>query len=153
MLIVETTIGNSNIHGTGIFAEEDIKEGQIIWALHKSFDPTFSKEEYELLPAASKQYCKFYMYWSDALKVYVMCLDNARHFNHSNDANTTSRWLSPEEARKQAKLTDEQWDQILFEEGFTVATRDIKKGEEITSNYLTDFKDNGGVEMYDWISK
>jgi hypothetical protein len=121
--------------------------------MHKSFDPTFSKEEYDILPPSSKQYCKFYMYWSDVLKVYVMCLDNARHFNHCNNANTTNRWFSPEEARKHAKLTDEQWDQVLYEEGFTIATRDIKKGEEITSNYLTDFEDKGGVEMYDWISK
>jgi SET domain-containing protein len=36
----------------------------------------------------------------------------------------------------------------------TYATRDIKKGEEIYSNYLSDFPDNGPLQMYkevDWV--
>jgi SET domain-containing protein len=36
----------------------------------------------------------------------------------------------------------------------TVAIRDIKKGEEIYSNYLLDFPDNGPLEMYkeeEWV--
>jgi len=105
----------------------------------------FSKEEYDKLPDPAKLYCKFYMYWSEKLSSYVMCLDNARHFNHTTNANTTSRWYDREEARKYANLNEEQWEQVSFVEGFTVAARDIAKGEEITSNYLTDFSDKGGA--------
>jgi len=152
MLIVETTVGPSSVHGTGCFAAEDIKAGQIVWVLIKGFDPTFTRNDYEKLPEAAKSYCKWFMYWSDKLSLYVMCLDNARHFNHSVNPNTESLWFGREEVRNRAHLTEEQWDNVEFAEGFTVALRDIKKGEELLSNYLTDFIDTGGAGTHDFLA-
>ncbi len=55
MLLVKTKIGQSKIHGIGIFAEQFIPKGTVIWKFMSGFDLKVSKEQLEKLsyPARS----------------------------------------------------------------------------------------------------
>lgn len=53
----------------------------------------------------------------------MLCGDDARYMNHSDNPNATD---------KKTLL-----DKILGREGICVASRDIKIGEELTSDYLS----------------
>jgi len=89
---------------------------------------------------------------------YILCGDNGKHFNHSPNANTKNMFFnSKEEAwiyysnNSKKFITEQQFDQFDWDEGFTVASKDIVQGEEITSNYLTDFPDEGPVDHHSFL--
>jgi uncharacterized protein len=114
MLIVKTLLKYSEIHGLGCFADEDIIKGQLVWRLDPGIDLTFKSSEYENFPDSFKEFLKVYAYSpiDDSEKCYILCADHARHMNHSEDPNL-----------------------METSEGYNVAIRDIKKGEELTCNY------------------
>lgn len=128
MLLVKTTVKSSKIAGVGLFAEEDIKEGMPVWQytqdtcilLRKSqFDmlsQSFHKTEKEVI-----QYYLTYSYFQAKLDGLVLCLDNGRFVNHSEQPNLKCPSNMPKEIAWQ----------------YSVACHDIKKGEELTEDYRT----------------
>lgn len=115
MLLVKTRIGSSKIHGIGLFAAENILKGTIIWNFSSKFDQKFSINQINKLPWIAKQQFLNYAYRSNKNN-YILCCDDARFLNHSNDPNT---------------IDDNE------EEGMVLAARNITEGEEITTNYMT----------------
>jgi hypothetical protein len=113
MLLVHTTIGPSSIHGTGLFAAEEIRRGTRTWELVPDLDLIIPKSELSRLsPPALEQLLHYaYLNSNDG---YVLCFDDARFCNHSFQPN------------------------IKFFEGcnpYEIADRDIEPGEELTVNY------------------
>ena len=53
MLVVKTKIKNSPIHGIGLFAEEFIPKGTLVWKLNKKFDLIYTKKQFNSLPKKS----------------------------------------------------------------------------------------------------
>jgi hypothetical protein len=64
MIIIDTRVGTSGISGFGIFTNEDIKCGDVVWILHPSIDCTLTYEELILLPKFGQDYARTYIYWS-----------------------------------------------------------------------------------------
>jgi SET domain-containing protein len=117
MLLVNTTLGPSAIHGIGLFAAEPIPAGTVIWRFHPAVDRFVDEHDLDdLSPAAREQVMK-YTYVDVALRRRILCGDDARFFNHSDDPNCLD-------------FPDERG-------GTTVARRDIAAGEELTSDYAT----------------
>lgn len=114
MLQVKTKIGQSTIHGTGLFADQFIPKGTIIWKYTSNVDREYTEDEYNKLEGLEKEYVKIYSFKFDGL--YCLCCDDARFFNHSIEPNC-----------------DELVNDIKF--GYTVAARDIEIGEELTTDY------------------
>lgn len=112
MLTVKTYIDKSNIEGIGIFANQFIPAGTIVWVYSKKLDITFTPEELAGLTSQSQEQVKKYSYFSNSLNAYILCGDDARFFNHSDDCNCSDA-----------------------QEFITRAKKDIKIGEEITCNY------------------
>lgn len=115
MLLCQTLVKASSIHGLGCYADEDIKAGQIVWRLDPQFDVEIDTKQLASLPDSYRDF--FHMYAYSPLngkeeKTFILCGDNARHMNHSSDPN-----LGENE----------------FGENF--ALRDITKGEELTCDY------------------
>jgi SET domain-containing protein len=112
MLTVKTRVHLSPIEGLGLFANEIIRAGQIIWEFHPIFDTTYSQEEFERLPGAAKPHIRKYSYFCPEKQKWILCGDDARFMNHSDTPNT-------------------------FEEpgNRTIAVRDIAIGEELTCDY------------------
>jgi SET domain-containing protein len=113
MLLVKTKLGLSSISGIGLFADEFIKKGTIVWEYTPLVDILLSKEEIDRLP--NNEQIHKYAYLDKKYGKYLLCGDDARFFNHSDKAN----------------CDDNYHDEL----DVTVANRDIEIGEEITCNY------------------
>lgn len=81
MLLVKTYLDKSSINGIGLFANQFIPKGTLIWDLDLNFDGIFYwPNDSEFL----KKYC-----YRDGDK-YVLCVDDARFMNHSDTPNTSN---------------------------------------------------------------
>ena len=112
MLTVKTKIGPSKINGIGLFADQFIPKGSIIWEFKKGFDVLVPKKDLkELSPAALEQF-HHYAFFDNEYDMYILCSDDARFFNHSEKPN----------------CDDSQ-------SNVTVSLSDIHPGEEMTVDY------------------
>jgi hypothetical protein len=116
MMMVETELRPSGIHGIGVFLTEPVKAGALIWRFDSRIDRVYSEEEIESLPPLARRYLRTYSTWNEAVRLWVLCGDNGRHFNHADVPNTLS-------------------DGIAF--GTDVAAVDLPAGAELTSDYAT----------------
>jgi SET domain-containing protein len=114
MMLVRTYLSNSSIEGVGIFSEEHIKKGDVIWRLEPKFDVFFNESEVDSLPPHMQDFVTRYGYpHLNKPGILVLELDNGRFMNHSLEPNT---------------------DFTRFDAGYAI--RDIAPGEEITCNYF-----------------
>jgi SET domain-containing protein len=128
MLVIETVLRTSEIHGIGVFLTEPVRAGQLIWRFDSRIDRVFSEWELREMPEALQRFLRTYSTFHDESKLWVLCGDNGRHFNHSEKPTTRSMG-------------------IAF--GDDVAARDLAIGEELTSDYRTicDAMRLGGVDF------
>jgi uncharacterized protein len=119
MMYVKTKIAQSKIHGIGLFADEFIPKGTVIWKFTEGFDLKFTKEQVKKFPKPVQDYLNIYMWLSKKSGKYCFASDNNKYCNHSKNPNTLSAYYNDEE------------------EVVTKAIKDIKKGEEITDDYST----------------
>lgn len=116
MMMVETVLKPSAIHGLGVFLAEPVPRGGLIWRFDSRIDRVYAPEEVASLPQHVQAYLRTYSTWHAATGLYVLCGDNGRFFNHSADPSTVS-------------------DAISF--GQDHAVRDLAAGDELTSDYAT----------------
>jgi uncharacterized protein len=116
MMMVETQLGVSPIHGLGVFLAEPVRRGQLIWRFDSRIDRVFSDAELGEMPQRLQSFLRTYSTLHDGLKLWVLCGDNGRHFNHSDSPNTHSLG-------------------VAF--GDDVAATDLPAGTELTSDYRT----------------
>jgi len=118
MLLVDTELRPSPIHGIGVFSTKFIPAGSTVWSFTPGFDLEIDEAEIERLsPPAREQFLK-YSYRDVLTGKYVLCFDDGRFFNHSDDPNVIDG-ITPETAQS------------------SVAVRDIQPGEELTCDYRT----------------
>lgn len=126
-MCVKTKLGLSKIHGIGLFADEFIPKGTIIWKFTPGFDQKFTKEQISRFPKQVQEHIKVYGWLSKKSGKYCLCSDNGNFFNHSKNPNSLSEHYDDE-------------DEVIVK-----AIKDIKKGEEITDDYSAynkEFKEN-----------
>ena len=116
MMMVETELRVSRVHGIGVFLTEPVSAGQLIWRFDSRIDRVFSDAELREMPERLQTYLTTYSTLHNDLKLWVLCGDNGRHFNHSDRPNTRSLG-------------------IAF--GDDVASEDLPAGTELTSDYRT----------------
>ena len=116
MMMVETELKPSAIHGLGVFLTQSVQAGDLIWCFDPRVDRVYGEEEISALPPHVQRYLRTYSTWHEATGLYVLCGDNGRHFNHSDTPTTVSS-------------------AITF--GDDHAVRDLAVGEELTSDYRT----------------
>ncbi len=116
MMMVETVLRPSEIHGIGVFLVDPAPRGTLLWQFDSRIDRIYSDAEIESLPELSRQFLRTYSTWHSGADVWVLCGDNGRHFNHSDTPNSIS-------------------DGIAF--GADHAAFDLAAGTELTSDYNT----------------
>jgi uncharacterized protein len=116
MMMVETELRPSDIHGIGVFLKEPVKAGQLIWRFDSRIDRVFSDAELHEMPGQLQQFLRTYSTLHGDLGLWLLCGDNGRHFNHSERPNTQSLG-------------------IAF--GDDIAAFDLEVGVELTSDYRT----------------
>ena len=118
MLLVKTKIGPSSIHSIGLFADQFIPKGTIVWKFEPTIDLLITEEELNKLPEIARERFIHYAYFDTEKNKYCLCGDDARFFNHSENPSC-----------------DEATSDI------TTAINDIQTGEELTGNYRTFYGD------------
>ncbi|HEX3700547.1 MAG TPA: SET domain-containing protein-lysine N-methyltransferase [Phenylobacterium sp.] len=116
MLMVETELRPSAIHGLGVFLLQPVKAGELIWRFDARIDRVYTPDELASLPGHVRHYLETYCTWHEQTGLHVLCGDNGRFFNHSETPSTVSNAISFGEDR---------------------AKRDLAVGEELTSDYRT----------------
>lgn len=112
MLTVKTSIKPSSIAGIGLFANQFIPKGTIVWKTNLLIDLLLSHEEIETLSEPSRSQFYNYAYFDKHYGKYLLCGDDGRFFNHSSIPNCD--------------------DSHPFQ---TVALFDIFPGQELTVDY------------------
>jgi SET domain-containing protein len=116
MMLVDTELKPSPIHGIGVFLKEPVRAGQVVWRYDSRVDRVYTEAEIASLPEHMQRFLRIYSTWHEPTGLWVLCGDNGRHFNHADDPSTVSDGISFGEDR---------------------AIRDLAAGEELTSDYKT----------------
>ncbi len=135
MLLVKTKIAQSGIHGIGVFADEFIPKGTVIWKFTPGFDQKFTREQILNFPELVQVYMYKYSWKGMQSKLYCFSSDNGKYFNHSDNPNTMSEH------------------QAGSDEVVTTAVRDIPVGEELTDNYSSFEADEDSDNVLEEIRK
>ncbi|MBA3896533.1 MAG: SET domain-containing protein-lysine N-methyltransferase [Sphingomonadaceae bacterium] len=116
MMMVDTVLRPSNIHGIGVFLVAAVRKGTLLWKYDSRVDRVYSEAEIQSLPPLTQKFMRVYSTWHEGVQLWVLCGDNGRHFNHSGTPASIS-------------------DGIAF--GADYAAEDLPAGAELTSDYAT----------------
>lgn len=116
MMMVETELRPSAIHGLGVFLLHSARQGDLIWRFDARIDRVYAADEVASLPEHVQAYLRTYSTFHAATGLYVLCGDNGRYFNHADAPTTRSNAIS-------------------FGEDH--AAHDLPAGAELTSDYRT----------------
>lgn len=110
MLIVDTYLAPSKIHGLGLFAAQYIGKGAKIWTLNTCVDRILTEEQLNMLPPVVQKRIMHHTY-VNAHGLIVLSGDGSQYMNHSDYPN-------------------------VVDHGYECyALKDIRAGEELTCNY------------------
>jgi hypothetical protein len=107
VLLVDARVGLSSVGGFGLFAQQFISKGTPVWEYAPGLDLSLSQAEVDALADRARRAFLHYSCWNSKLGCHILCFDDARYMNHSDDPNTDGRR----------------------------AIRDIVQGEELTYTY------------------
>lgn len=116
MLMVKTKLQMSPIQGLGVFADQFIPRGTVVWKPHPQFDIRFPLSALSGLPSYTRDRIMHFAYIDKRTGLAILCADDARFMNHSDDPNIRT-------------VIDENGEEK------DIAIRDILPGEEITCDY------------------
>ena len=120
MLVVKTKVKPSSIDGLGLYAEEEIRYGEIVEIVETDFSyKVFTQEQVDKFDELKRQYEHDYTF-----KIgnnYYATIDLAKFMNHSDTPN-----LFWKETINEARPN---------EIGYFFAVNDIKVGDELTVDY------------------
>lgn len=116
MLVIHAYIGNSALHGLGVFTRDAIRAGQVVSQFRPPLDVMVTREFVDSLSVPERDYLHHFAYLSLFLHVYILTGDHDRYMNHGGEPNV---------GIAQDRTTD------------SVALRDIAAGEELTCDYRT----------------
>lgn len=117
MMLIETRVQPSGIHGMGLFAVKFVPQGTPIWRFEPGFDHDFSPEQFAALPPLARDHTRWFCFVSQMDGHVILSGDHACFINHSPAPNTGAGPTAVAPV-------------------ITVALRDIQAGEEITCNYF-----------------
>jgi SET domain-containing protein len=122
MFHYKTKLKESNNHGIGLFADENIPADVILWNPSPALTLHFSTEEFNSLPESDQKIITHYGYFHKEFNVWHLAADDSRYINHSKNPTVG---ISPD--------------------GWGLKTLiELKSGDEITQNY-SDFEDKDAM--------
>jgi SET domain-containing protein len=115
MLTIKTKLDKSSIAGIGLFADQDILKGEVVWKMNSLSVLKITPNEYHNLSRTEKDFIQEKDYfWTDEHGNYMIPIDDSRFINHSCNPNI-----------------------IDLDDNTCVASKDIKREEELTIDYKT----------------
>ena len=85
MLLIETYLDKSPIHGVGVFANEFVKKGTVVWQFNPLIDNIIlTEEQLRELPEVIKEFVDIIGFsYPFGVNNYCMSIDHAQYMNHS----------------------------------------------------------------------
>ncbi len=81
MMLVKTTLKESDVHGIGVYADQFIPKGTEVWRFTPGFDVKFTREQILNFPPLLQQYLYKYTWRSRKSFLYIFSADNGKQFN------------------------------------------------------------------------
>jgi len=116
MIHVKYKLDTSDKHGIGLFADQEIKKGEVIYTASPVLDLNITQEEFDCLEDNEKQEILWWGFFDEPSQKWHVDFDVSKFINHSYEATVTQH--------------------SEYQEAFLISVRDIKVGEELTQNYL-----------------
>lgn len=116
MIHIKYKLDKSDFHGIGLFTDEDLQKGQLVYTASPMLDINISEDEFDSLDDKEKKEIKYWGFWDAGNNVWHVDFDVSKFINHSSTPTATQ--------------SSEHKDTYL------ITTRDLKKGEGLTQNYL-----------------
>ena len=105
----------SKVHGIGLFTDQDIKSGDLIYTPSPLLDVDITAEQFDGLSEEEKREVMYYGYFNIKTNKWHVAFDAIRILNHSSGDT--------------ANVTQDE-DMVM------IAKRDILKGEELFQDYV-----------------
>lgn len=112
MFIIDTYLNTSKIHGIGVFSNQFVKKGEVIWIFNSKIDLLIKNSDINNFNSFQEIWFKKYAYFNKEVNKWLLCGDNARFTNHSLNPNTK-----------------------VVNINTVIAIKDIDINEELTENY------------------
>jgi hypothetical protein len=126
MMIVQNFVAASPIHGVGLYCGEDLEAGRVVYVFDPAVDIRMDRQQIQAKGPMFARFMRIFAYEDlDHGHLYIS-VDNSKFMNHSENPNTL-------------------WDR---EKGWTC--RPIAKGEELTCDYYTFWRDPPLPGAMDW---
>lgn len=116
MLLVATYVGPSSVHGMGLFACQDIKQGTLVYKPSPLLDVCLSEVELTKLSAAEQSTVRHYGFRNKSDGLWYLAFDDIRFCNHST---------------RNSNIGSTMIDGMVG----VAAQRNIAAGEELLQNY------------------
>ena len=116
MIHIRYKLDISNKHGIGLFADEDLQPRQLVYTASPVLDLNIMQEEFDSLNEAEKREILWWGFFDEPSQKWHVDFDVSKFINHSNSATLTQ--------------------DASHEDAYLITTRGVKKGEELTQNYL-----------------
>ncbi len=116
MIHIRYKLNISPHHGIGLFADEDLKAGQLVYTASPLLDVNITEEQFASLHEKEKEEIRWWGFKIEDKGVWHVDFDVSKFINHSYTPTLTQ---SPDHT-----------------DAYLVTTREVKSGEELTQNYL-----------------
>ena len=115
MIHITYKLKESDLHGIGLFVDEAISAGSLVYTASPLLDLDITQQQFDSLNEKEKSEILWWGFFDEPSQMWHVDFDVSKFINHSFDANLTQ---DPD-----------------HHEAYLIATKDIKKGEELTCNY------------------
>lgn len=115
MIHIKYKLDKSDKHGIGLFTDEDLEPGQLVYTASPLLDVDITQAEFDSLTNAERSEIQWWGFYDEPSQMWHVDFDVSKFINHSEDATLTQ--------------------DSSHEDAYLVTTRNIKKGEELTQDY------------------
>lgn len=116
MIHIKYRLNTSDLHGVGLFADEPIEKGQVIYTASPLLDLNITQDQFDSLDQKEKDEILWWGFFDKPSQMWHVDFDVSRFINHSYEPTLTQ--------------------DPGHDEAYLIATRAIQAGEELTQNYL-----------------
>ena len=116
MMHIKYKLNKSKLHGIGLFADEYLEKGQLVYTASPILDVNITQRQFYSLDDKEQREIKYWGFWDEAKRLWHVDFDSSRFINHS--------------------FTPTLIQDPKHKDAYLITIRDVKAGEELTQNYL-----------------
>jgi hypothetical protein len=125
MMHIQYKLDRSKKHGIGLFTNEDLQQGQLVYTASPMLDVDITQAQFVSLNEREREEIRWWGFFDTPTQKWHVDFDVSKFINHATDATVTQ---DPNHAN-----------------AYLVTTRDVKRGEELTQDYL-EFEDEKSLK-------